>query len=322
MKYFDNSFDNYLKNVDENNLHPKLNEIYEKFPDKLSEMKNLIYYGPTGIGKYTQFLYSIKKYSPSKLKYEKKLSIEFNKQDYIFKISDIHYEIDMSLLGCNAKILWNETFQNILDIIISKQNKNGIILCKNFSSIHPELLDIFYSYMQKGINDYCNVIFCIITDNISFIPNNILKICKTINIKKPSAYSYNKTLKNKNKLINCTNITNIKQITNNVYLKNDYNKKVCEQIINTIKNLNKQKKIKYSIIRDELYDIMIYNLNIYDCVWYILTELINEKLINKDNIDNIMNDTYKFLTLYNNNYRPIYHLELFVLSLIKNIYGF
>ena len=37
----------------------------------------------------------------------------------------------------------------IMDSIIAKDNKTGIIVCKNFHCIHNELLEIFYSYMQK-----------------------------------------------------------------------------------------------------------------------------------------------------------------------------
>ena len=58
------------------------------------------------IGKYTQSLMFIKKFSQSNLKYERKININFNpKKSFIFKLSDIHFEIDMELLGCNAKVL-------------------------------------------------------------------------------------------------------------------------------------------------------------------------------------------------------------------------
>ena len=33
----------------------------------------------------------------------------------------------------------------------TKNNKKGIILCKNFHLINSELLEIFYSYMQKKL---------------------------------------------------------------------------------------------------------------------------------------------------------------------------
>ena len=53
-------------------------------------------------------------YVPSKLKYERKITIRTNKKySYTFKISDIHFEIDMDLLGCNARVLWNEIYKQI-----------------------------------------------------------------------------------------------------------------------------------------------------------------------------------------------------------------
>ena len=145
-------------------------------------MDNLILYGPAGIGKYTQALMIIKNFSPSQLKYEKKMVLTYNKLTYYFKISDIHYEIDMSLLGCNAKLLWHEIYNQIVDIISSRNKKNGIILCKYFHEIHTELLETFYSYMQLSYNQIVNIKFILITQDISFIPDNILNSCKQIKL--------------------------------------------------------------------------------------------------------------------------------------------
>ena len=52
----------------------------------------------------------------------------------------------MSLLGCNAKMLWNELFNQIIDVTSTKKVKHGIIVCKYFHEIHSELLDIFILY--------------------------------------------------------------------------------------------------------------------------------------------------------------------------------
>ena len=49
-----------------------MEKIFQKFPNKLNQLKNIIFFGPSGTGKYTQMLKSIKKYSPTELKYEKK----------------------------------------------------------------------------------------------------------------------------------------------------------------------------------------------------------------------------------------------------------
>ena len=211
MKFYESHFEEYITEEQRISLHPKLNKIYEKFPKNINDLKNVIFFGPSGIGKYTQMLKSIKKYSPTELKYEKKISLTYNKQQYFFKISDIHCEIDMSLLGCNSKLLWHEIYQQIIDIISAKTEKSGIIVCKNFHEIHSELLENFYSYMQKNNSISVDLKFIIITEELSFIPDNILNCCEIINISRPTKSSYIKCLKNKlpNKL-KLENLTNIK----------------------------------------------------------------------------------------------------------------
>ena len=74
--------------------------------------------------------------------------------------------------------------------------------------------------------------------------------------------------------------------------------------------------LKYSNLRELLYDICIYDFNILNCIWYILGELIHKKIIDNNKLDNILIETFDFIKLYNNNYRPIYHLEKYILSII------
>ena len=201
LKY---KFETYINNA-------KKLKIKQNFPDNLLQLNNLIIYGPPGSGKYTEVLHIINKYSPNNLKYEKKILINYNKSEYFIKISDIHYEVDMELLGCNSKILWHEIYASIQDIIKTKNNI-GIILCKNFHLINNELLDIFYSYIQNNIINNCIIKFIIITEHISFFPNNILNICNIIKCEKhPSSFykSHEPKLKN-------SDIKNINNIMNSI----------------------------------------------------------------------------------------------------------
>ena len=320
MKFYETHFEEYINENMRENLHPKLNKIYNKFPKTISELKNLIFFGPSGTGKYTQMLKSIKKYSPTDLKYEKKISLTYNKQQYFFKISDIHYEIDMSLLGCNSKLLWHEVYQQIIDIISAKTEKSGIIVCKYFHEIHSELLDNFYSYMQQNTSLSVDLKFIIITEELSFIPDNILNCCETINISRPTKTSYVKCLKGKlpNKL-KLENITNIKILhLYNEDLMLQY-KIICNKIIDNIVNVNELQFLKF---RDILYDIFIYNLDITDCIWYILSSLVEQKKIKKEQLTDILKKTYCFFQNYNNNYRPIYHLENYLFNLIKVVHNY
>lgn len=319
MKFYETHFEEYISEINRVNLHPKLEKIYSKFPKTLQELKNLIFYGPSGTGKYSQMLNSIKKYSNSDLKYERKISVTYNKQQYFLKVSDIHFEIDMSLLGCNSKLLWHEIYQQIVDIISAKNDKSGIIVCKYFHEIHSELLDNFYSYMQQNNSLGVDIKFILITEELSFIPDNILNCCEVINISRPTKTLYSKC--NKNKLtsrIKPENITNIKII-------NCYNEDlmlqyriICNKIINNLININDLHFLKF---RDILYDIFIYNLDISDCIWYILSRLIEQDRIKREHLSKILIKTYCFFQYYNNNYRPIYHVENYFLYLAKLIHS-
>ena len=70
MKFCETHFEDYIV-PNKQELHPKISKIMDRFPKKIIDLKNVIFYGPCGIGKYTQALKCIKRYSPSKLKYEK-----------------------------------------------------------------------------------------------------------------------------------------------------------------------------------------------------------------------------------------------------------
>jgi hypothetical protein len=320
MKFLETHFEEYINETEDNNLHSKLTKTYSRFPNTLDKLGNLIFYGPSGVGKYSQVLYAIKKYSPSELKYEKKLSLLFNKQTFFFKISDIHYEIDMSLLGCNSKLLWHDIYQQIVDIISAKTDKSGIIVCKEFHNIHSELLENFYSYMQENNSSAINIKFILLTEEISFIPDSILNCCEIINIARPTKASYTKCIKEKMPTdMKVENITNIKTLHINVNELMYPYKIISDKILFEMINVN---ELKFSKFRDLLYDIFIYNLDITDCIWYMVTTLIQEKCIAKRDLSKLLLKTYIFLKYYNNNYRPIYHLESYLFYLTSVIHGY
>jgi hypothetical protein len=171
-------FDDYLTLSDKDNLHPNL-----IIPNT---NKHLIFYGPSGVGKYTQMLRYIRTFSYNKLKYEKKIQTN-TEPVFILKISDIHYEIDCDLLGCNSKTIWNDIYIQISDIIRNKYTeKFGFIVCKNFHLVHNELLEIFYSYLHSSLQ----IKFIFLMESISFLPNNILSKCEIVKIARPSKEQY------------------------------------------------------------------------------------------------------------------------------------
>jgi len=338
MKYYETTFDEYISAVNKFNLHPEIGELVSThFPQKLRDFGNLIVYGASGVGKYSQVLHFLKKYSPTEIKYEKRITLQTEKQNYNYSMSDIHYEIDMSFLGCNSKMLWHELFFQIVDIVAVKPEKIGIIVCKNFHMIHSELLEIFYSYMQQYNNSYMNILikFVLITEHISFIPANILNNCEILAVRRSSKQAYMEMIdanriKNGDKtkqvmqqldtdmIINLKEVRSFGMVKSSDNLPTDIFNTVCNQIICDMTRVD----MDFVKFRDSLYDILIYNLDVAECLWYILTHFIQHDKIKSDDISQVLQKTYSFLKYYNNNYRPIYHLESIFFYLIIKIHNY
>lgn len=322
MKYHETTFDDYISSNFKINFHNELENIIKKIPENKNNVGNIIIYGPSGVGKYTQALRIIKKYSPSDLKYEKKMFLNSDKYNYCYKISDIHYEIDMNLLGCNSKLIWHDIFLQIVDIISISSHKFGIILCKNFHNIHPELLPIFYSYIQQYNNIQLpfQIHYILLTEQISFISNNILNNIKIINVKRPNneIYEYLKipSIIDKKCILNLKESNLLKKTKNIDDLPEETFDIICDILIKKIKN---NKKISLIEFRELLYDTLIYNLDFNEILWEIITHFTLHNNISEENLKKILIDLHTQIKQYNNNYRPIYHLENMLLNIINNI---
>ena len=339
------SFKNILEDSNNYNLNNKYKNFINNLPENINKMPNIILYGPSGVGKYSEALKIINNYSKSNLKYEKKMKISFLKNEHIIKLSDIHYEINFEFMTCNAKLLLIEIYNNIIDSVCSSCNKVGIILCKNFHVINNETTNIFYSLMQKIPFSKITLKFIFLTEHISFIPNNLLNVCKILYYTKFSNSNYkrlcnknNKTFlknyinesndsndsnesKNKDNINNYINITSI-NILKNINLSNNninilnINYSLCDKIVKIIETNN----CDYNVLRSTIYDLLIYNLNIYESIFYIINSLIKKDIVKPDFLNKLLFKTCNFFKYYNNNYRPIYHLESYILYIIDYIH--
>ena len=372
MKYYETTYEEYIQTSTANNVHPELDGIIHALPKSLDQFQNLILYGPCGSGKYTQALKIIEKYSPSKLKYDRKISVTNEKnekkkqvvvettnkkknttqqkkdiniskrQEFTYRISDIHYEVDMSLLGCNSKNLWHDIYFQIVDIISVKQNKTGIIICKNFDSIYNELLDIFYSYIKHPL-DHTNthIYFIILTENISFIPNNILNSSFVVPVKRPSKQDYCNMINSQNKpfffqtneknnniqklmdnidessILNSKELFVLKKIHDVEELPCDIDFTICDKILDQIRNPSNIKMVEF---RNLIYDLLVYNVNIPECIYYLITDCLQNDDLDGTSISEILQYSFTFFKYYNNNYRSIYHLESMIFFIMNKIH--
>ena len=124
-----------------------------------------------------------------------------------------------------------------------------------------------------------NIQFILCTRNVTCLPNSIKNKCNIICLKKKS-----KSL----------------------------SIKLCVPIVELIRTHN----IDYFLIRELLYNLLTYNLNIPECFYYILNALIDINYLTSYDIEEHMINIFDIINKFNNNYRTIYHIERFVYYLI------
>jgi hypothetical protein len=94
---------------------------------------------------------------------------------------------------------------------------------------------------------------------------------------------------------------------------------ICMKLIEDI--LRPGPDINYLSLRDKLYDIFIYHLDVVECMWFIIQYLIVQGHLRAAVITPLMVKIVSFLQFYNNNYRPIYHLESMIMVLIQHVHA-
>lgn len=307
-------FHEYVGSVKKKSLHPKLNTYFDTFPSNIKDLRNIIFYGPPGVGKYSQVLYLISKYSTlvnlnSNQIYSSQTSDE--KHNYDFKVSDVHVEINMDMLGCNSKTIWNDIYNQLLEMAESNNNSTLIVVCYNFHKIHSELLDVFYTYMSS-MQYKSKLVYFIVTEHVGFIPDNIFNNCQLIEICTPKKGLLQE-------VFGCQitkSVHNLKSVkTKTTDLITSY-ELLCDNITKSIVT----KCANGMDVRDMLYDILLLQFDIYECVWYIVSKLYENKFIKIEKMDLVFDKLFHFFNNFNNNFRPIFHLEFLYYSLVEIIH--
>jgi len=389
MKYCETTFEEYVRASHRNDIHPEVTDLIAQLPAHVQQCPSMILYGPSGVGKYTAALRIIEKYSPSRLKFQRRIALQElsspasasassssasssgsssangnnagtekekeKDKEWLFRVSDIHYEVDFSMLGCESKKMWNDFFFQIADIVSVHPERTGIILCHNFHCIHNELLDVFYSYMQHSSLLHIHLSFLILTQHISFLPSCIVQRCQMIPVVRPSSAAYaslgnnnNNNIHNlldaipKDAILNLKEIRSFGKLQSLKQLPTDLFNLVCDNIVRHMDHMmtmdhrqtptqtqmqtqtqtqtQKQNDIEmYALFRDCLYDILLYALDITECLWYIVEHYLETGMLQEVQLPELLDRMHIFLKYYNNNYRPIYHLESMFYYLIMTM---
>lgn len=168
------SFAQICEHVDAFDLHPQWN------PSMLVSMSSNISFfmhGPPGVGKYAHALHFLREVSPSRFtKVRPPMHIDMQvpmmthytnlpNQPFLFRVSDVHIEIDLEQLGDDPLAVWDMIFHQARPLF-------SFIMCLHVDKAPPILLERLYTYMlpQWPPNTHKNPRFIFIGENMSSNP--------------------------------------------------------------------------------------------------------------------------------------------------------
>ena len=75
-------------------------------------------------------------------------------------------------------------------------------------------------------------------------------------------------------------------------------------------------------LREQIYELLTYNIDIITSIQYIIFNLLGSNEIEQSKINDILDHLFISVKYYNNNYRPIYHIESILLYITAKIYNY
>ena len=172
----------------EDPFHPDIISYLDAFPTSVAEMPSLIISGPQAAGKRTLGLVVVAGFSPSAMRYEKKLYIGEapRRQEDVpcMPMSDIHFEVDMSLPCFGNKAGWASAHKAIVDAVEIRRHKYAFVMCTHFHLADRDLIRGFSNFMDSGV-DGVNLRYILVTEHYSRLPLEIRQMAHRIAVPVP-----------------------------------------------------------------------------------------------------------------------------------------
>ena len=232
------------------------------------------------------------------------MEVSGDKTTYSLRISDVHFEIDMETLGCHSRALWSTIHSQVVDAVRAKTPPTGFIMCRNFHKTHKELLEVFYYYMATP-----EIRLILISEHIGFLPRRIINRCFRIPLACPPASRVRA-----GGICSEAVGRNMKGATATRIALSQRHEPLRDALVTMILS---GKSVDYALLRSRFYDILIQQHHMSAVVWCVVKSLIQSGRVSDDSLPELFDVVSRFYRLYNNNYRPIYHLECFALEIRK-----
>ena len=247
-----------------------------------------IVHGPCPSANRAYALEMLRPLSPSDLQYDRKIVYHGEKHAVNIMLSDVHYEIDMSVLGKSARTVWHQIYATIIDSIKASCTKRAIIMCKSFDGCCADLVRVFFSYLQRPMLMPVQTSFVILTSHFAFLPSSITSRCRAVSA--PS------------KLLGANKFTPTP---------------LCKRVLRCITG-----EINIIDLRSVLYEVQIYLFSIDKIAWGLVHQIAQQRArqqtpLTCEELSFIVRHIMECSYSYNTCYRPIFHLEKLALGLAR-----
>lgn len=170
-------------------LHPLILETIDRLPTKLQDMRSTVIHGPPGSGKYSIALAIAGGFSPSALRYEKKMVVECDGKsqphDFSLPMSDVHFEVDMGVSHCGSRTGWGQVHRSIVEAVQIRREKSAIVLCRGVDAADSDLLSTLESFMRPTSGGV-DLRYILVTDHLGVLPQSLRARCTIIAVPRPA----------------------------------------------------------------------------------------------------------------------------------------
>lgn len=277
------NYDKYVcKSIDDKK------EVKSRILEDLKQHNHIILYGNNDYYNYCYMVSLMRKVSPKKLKYVRRIEVEYNSNIYSFNLTDLFVEVDFDLLGVNEYHVFMELYSALRE---SYLQNNIYIFCVNFYKVRKELHNSLYTIL----NSDSRIRYIFLTSQIEFMNTSILSQCRLY------------------KNVFNTLLDDDPCFQSHVSYKSFHDGHI-EKLIQII---TKKHNISTKELRNIIYEILIYNFDVYKYLNDLIESLITLDYICEDNLVGVFKNFTHIIEKYNNNYRSIFHLEYFIIYLMN-----
>ena len=279
-------------------LHPRVLERTDRLPTSLRDMGPVIVHGPPGSGKYSIALTIAAGFSPSGLRYEKKMVVEGEGKGPHCRssvlMSDVHFEVDMGLAHCGSRAGWGCIHRSIVEAVQIRKVKAAIVLCRGVHRADRDLLGALGGFMRPMASGV-ELHYILVTDHLGALSQGVRGRCRILAVPRPAQ--------------------TVRRRICGLGVREEETEEMSAR--GALSALCDSSPPSLYGLRDAVYAGLTRNMDVSKWSWHLLYDWgrRNEGNPNQDDEMRAFDALLTFAECHASSYRPIFHLERLALAL-------